>query len=115
VVPRGRGRCDTHQRQRERAVRAQRAADPHERALQGFYNSVAWKRLRAAYRSAHPTCEECERVGVVRAGVDVDHRVPIREGGARLDQRNLQTLCVSHHAAKSATESNERRRPAGNR
>jgi 5-methylcytosine-specific restriction protein A len=40
----------------------------------------------------------------------VDHVQPIKEGGARFDAANLQSLCVSCHNAKTARES-ARRRP----
>ena len=34
----------------------------------------------------------------------VDHRVPVSQGGAVWDPSNLQTLCFSCHARKSAEE-----------
>jgi 5-methylcytosine-specific restriction protein A len=36
--------------------------------------------------------------------VEVDHIVPIREGGARLDANNLQPLCHTCHSRKTMLE-----------
>lgn len=65
-----------------------------------FYASTQWRKLRKLYRSAHPLCEECERNGIVRLAEMVDHIVPIANGGAALDERNLQSLCRACHNKK---------------
>lgn len=44
------------------------------------------------------------------AAVVVDHVVPIKDGGARFDWVNLQSLCVSCHNRKTATETARRNR-----
>jgi len=51
----------------------------------------------------NPLCAECERQGLVVAGYAVDHIAPHR-GDDRLkkDWNNLQTLCQSCHATKTA-------------
>jgi 5-methylcytosine-specific restriction protein A len=40
----------------------------------------------------------------------VDHVVPIKDGGARLDWANLESLCVPCHNRKTATETAQRAR-----
>ena len=59
-----------------------------------------WTQLRNAYLMAHPICQLCGQA-VAR---EVDHIVPIRRGGARLDARNLQSACLSCHRSKTARE-----------
>jgi len=65
---------------------------------------AAWQRCRDSYLAQHPLCEQCEREGRTTVANDVDHVVPIRRGGARLDEANLQSLCRSCHVRKTAME-----------
>jgi 5-methylcytosine-specific restriction enzyme A len=57
----------------------------------------AWREESAAYRAEHPTCILC---GAPVA--DVDHRTPVRMGGARLDRANLRSLCRACHVTITA-------------
>jgi 5-methylcytosine-specific restriction endonuclease McrA len=71
-----------------------RAGDP----LRKFYASSAWKRFRAAFRAAHPTCALCRR-----PGQHVDHILSVRDHPARaLDPANVRTLCESCHNSRTA-------------
>ena len=70
----------------------------------------AWMRVRHAVllRDLY-TCVNC---GLVSKSHDVDHRVPLEQGGDALDMSNLQTLCGGPdgcHARKSAAEGKVRR------
>lgn len=67
----------------------------------------AWMKTRAQWLREHPMCVECERLGFVSIDVEVDHVVPLWEGGAD-DPSNYQTLCVEHHAEKTADEAKRR-------
>ena len=99
------GYCDTHRSGVHRDYgRARRSFD----AELGFYQSAQWRTVRAAFLRQHPLCCACEQRGRVVPAVVVDHVVPIKEGGARFDPRNLQSLCVSDHNAKSAKERAQR-------
>lgn len=62
-----------------------------------------WRKLRDAYLAEHPLCEICESKGRLVAATLVDHIQPIRLGGED-EWRNLQSLCASCHAKKTATE-----------
>lgn len=62
-----------------------------------FYSSVAWLRTRDAYRAKNPLCEKCSQPMYY-----VDHIVPISQGGAKHDFNNLQSLCKSCNAKKTA-------------
>jgi 5-methylcytosine-specific restriction protein A len=86
--------------------RARRAFDT-ERT---FYQSAAWRAVRAAFLRAHPLCEECAARGRKVAATVADHVVPLKAGGARFGWTNLQALCVSCHNRKTARETNLARR-----
>ncbi len=64
----------------------------------------AWQRLRRWFLMRHPLCEHCERKGRATPATEVDHVVPIRAGGPRLDQANLQALCKSCHSRKTVRD-----------
>lgn len=65
---------------------------------------VRWQRLRRMVLSAQPLCVECQRQGSTTLAVDVDHIIPIAQGGAVLDETNLQPLCRSCHNRKTRNE-----------
>jgi len=69
----------------------------HEDA--SFYNSRAWRKLRLYVLQYEPLCRTCKKVATV-----VDHIKPIRLGGSRMDEKNLQPLCASCHNKKSRSE-----------
>jgi 5-methylcytosine-specific restriction protein A len=69
-----------------------------------FYQSKPWRDLRNWHIKQHPLCEACKSVGQFVAGEVVDHIKPISKGGAMLDYNNLQTLCKTCHAIKTAKE-----------
>ena len=69
-----------------------------------FYQSTAWRKLRAIKLNEEPMCEECARLGRLTPAQMVDHIVPINKGGAGLDMDNLQSLCNTCHARKSARD-----------
>jgi 5-methylcytosine-specific restriction protein A len=55
----------------------------------------------------HPLCVCCQAKGIVRAAVQVDHRIPLHLGGTDSDD-NLQGLCKKCHDEKSAQEARDR-------
>jgi len=95
--------CLTHQ-----PPRPEKAADP-------FYVSVAWRRFRAWYIGTHPLCEQCQREGRITPADLVDHIVELKDGGARLAEENAMSLCVKHHALKTAQAKNHRKPAPNNR
>lgn len=50
-----------------------------------------------------PLCRECSKAGRVASATEVDHIVPLSEGGSD-DRSNKQALCGPCHSAKSAAE-----------
>jgi 5-methylcytosine-specific restriction protein A len=94
------GFCDEHRKQCNREYNRTRRDD----VSRDFYNSPTWKRLRKAFLAANPLCRTCEKDGRLTLATIVDHRVPIKHGGAPLDWANLQPLCGSCHSRKSVQE-----------
>lgn len=58
-----------------------------------------WRRLREQVLYSQPLCAMCGAIAV-----DVDHIIPIRQGGDVLALDNLQPLCRKCHARKTQRE-----------
>lgn len=84
-----RGRCRPHSRARERQTHPNKTV----------YNSARWRNTRRKQLHHHPLCAVCGHLAT-----DVDHIQPIEHGGAVWSPTNLQSLCASHHAAKTRRE-----------
>ena len=69
-----------------------------------FYQSKAWRDVRAAFLRAHPLCCRCESEDELVPAKVVDHIVPIKLGGERFERSNLRGLCVPCLNAKTASE-----------
>lgn len=67
----------------------------------------ASQRRRERLLSANPLCVVCERAGRIAAATELDHVVPLWKGGSE-DDSNMQGLCSTCHAEKSAREAAER-------
>ena len=66
-----------------------------------FYNSSEWKKVRLLVLTSNPFCIECGHPADT-----VDHIVAIKNGGAKLDLKNLQSMCKSCHNIKENEEGN---------
>lgn len=60
-------------------------------------------RLRAHVLSEEPLCRICLQFDLVAEASEVDHIVPLVEGGSD-DRSNLQGVCRPCHQAKTARE-----------
>jgi len=80
-----------------------------------FYNTSTWKQIRETHINgstvmpdgfvlSNKYCVECYPLLVPMHAVDHKER---RKAGGEDDLSNLQSLCVKHHASKSAREANE--------
>lgn len=96
------GYCESHTKANYRRQYDQRRASGV--ADDAWYRSTPWRKVSALQRKEEPLCRECLRVGVLTPATLVDHIVPIKDGGARLDSANLQSLCDACHSRKSASE-----------
>ena len=74
-----------------------------------LYYSRRWKRLRQMFIRYNPLCKDCKDSDIIKEGQVVDHIKPVSED---LDGfyvwKNLQTLCRTCHAKKTAKEVNKR-------
>lgn len=70
----------------------------------------AWKKIRERimFRDCG-LCQECKRNGVVTAGKEVDHIVPVMKGGGDEDS-NLQLLCLECHKMKTRIDLGQKQR-----
>ena len=91
---------------REHQLEQNRNYNRYERdpETQAFYTSKEWRSVRRYQLEHFPLCAECLKEGRYTPATLVDHIKPIREGGARLDMANLQSLCWSCHSQKSIEE-----------
>jgi 5-methylcytosine-specific restriction protein A len=71
-------------------------------AMNRFYASPRWRRLRRAFLAEHPLCAECHQAGRIEPAIDV-HHINARESNQEIafDWDNLQSLCKACHSKKT--------------
>lgn len=79
----------------------------YHRSTGWFYSSARWRRFRTWFLRRHPICVECSA-----PATQVDHIIPIANGGAKLDESNCQPLCASCHSKKTSAEQGKVSAPA---
>ena len=94
------GYCEMHKKKRDQEYNKY----GRDEFTKFFYKSKEWLILRAQQLKLQPFCEECLKQGKVKRAKIVDHIIPIKQGGAKLDLANLQSLCWSCHSRKSIEE-----------
>lgn len=81
----------------EAEVRRSYDGSPDRRADKRFYDSAAWRRLRAAILAEWPLCRRCPE-GRPTPAVEVHHREPRHaRPDLALDPDNLEGLCRTCH------------------
>jgi len=91
----GRSRCDEH---------SGRPRDTRPSAASRGYG-VHWRRIRAQFLRAHPTCSLCREPATVADHHPLARRELVAAGDPHPDAWvNLRPLCESHHNAKSGGE-----------
>lgn len=73
----------------------------YQSKYRAVYHSARWQKVRALVLMREPLCRPCGKRGKAVPANQVDHIVPLEEGGAAFDLDNLQPLCRSCHASKS--------------
>ncbi len=63
--------------------------------------ALQYRRLRLWTKTPH--CQRCGCLTDYPFGFELDHRLPLFQGGSD-DYENLQVLCVPCHAAKTAED-----------
>ena len=64
---------------------------------------ACWRKIRTAYITAHPLCEDCLAAGRYTPSQEVQHAIPLEHGGTH-DQANLRSLCKPRHSRQSALD-----------
>lgn len=90
------GLCTDHARARQSVYR-----NPEWEKL---YHTAAWKRIRARQLAKEPWCAECLVEGSYTPATQADHIEPHRGDRIKFFRGALQSLCDSHHSAKTARE-----------
>ena len=68
-------------------------------------SSRPWERLRQQVLARDKyLCQRCLAFDRVTRAVEVDHIIPLEQGGLEDDSRNCQSLCHDCHLIKTATE-----------
>lgn len=58
---------------------------------------------RQRWLRQHPLCIKCDELGRTTLGTEVDHIIPLSQGG-KDDESNMQTLCSACHFIKTQSE-----------
>ena len=73
-----------------------------------------WLKVDFAFGSQAPGLHSAPRAPDKKGGwvsaTEVDHILPIEDGGAIYEEANLQGLCKSHHSRKTARDKANRQR-----
>ena len=78
-----------------------------DRNYQRLLNSKRWQEVkRVVWQRTNGLCEECMKQGIVRAGVDCHHIVPVETATSLQEMErlcynldNIRLLCIEHHSA----------------
>lgn len=72
----------------------------------GFYTSPEWRKLIASIKAERG--ERCEDTGPHSGRLMGDHIIEVKDGGAKLDRRNIMLRCAGCHNRKTARVKRER-------
>jgi len=97
--------CDIHREQHELIEKEKNTRYEKARSKESaqIYDRT-WQKVRLAYLKRNPLCEECLKQDRVTPAVLVHHIVPIKQGGNRLNEDNLMSLCFAHHEEKHSRD-----------
>ena len=77
------------------------------------YNSTQWKNLRRQILELNPDCNGYPEGICHNGATEVDHVLPVEDGGDPFDETNLQPLCKRCHSRKTADDVKRRREARG--
>jgi len=69
-----------------------------------FYDTTRWRSIRDRVIATQPLCLHCEAKGLTVIATQVDHIIPIVDGGNPTSMDNLQPLCATCHSRKTCKE-----------
>ena len=73
-----------------------------------FYRTAPWRKLRKLVLDKNPLCVHCLKEDIVKPADVVDHIVPVKRGGDKLNESNLQGLCHQCHNKKTYYENRQK-------
>jgi 5-methylcytosine-specific restriction protein A len=80
------------------------------RERQLIYGTARWRKLRHWVLQHEPLCLDCKSRERLEPATEVDHVIPIEQGGSPFEVSNLMPLCASCHSSKTAREDMPHRR-----
>jgi len=95
------GRCDQHRAEYQRSKRRKLDSKRESSSKRGYDGT--WRKLRLLVLRGEPLCRHCQGNGTLTPATEVDHIVPLRDGGTN-HESNLQPLCKSCHSKKTVKE-----------
>jgi len=102
--------CEVHRQQARREAARTYNRNQRDMELQRFYQSAAWRKLRAIKLMRNPMCEVCYANGRIEKATIVDHERAVKDyWEGRLDMENLTSVCLSCHSRKTRKEEAARR------
>ena len=106
------GYCAEHKKVEDKSwsSNAYRTVKREKKATDSVYSTARWQRLRKMMLRRQPACQA---EGCNELAREVDHIVPMSNGGAQYDMANLQCLCTSCHARKTLKEYHEAKKTSG--
>jgi|SRR5450432_2835775 5-methylcytosine-specific restriction enzyme A len=91
---------------RPRVAMASQRLTPRPKVAAPIYSSPEWRGLIAAIIKRRG--RRCEKCGITGTKIYGDHRLELADGGAPLDEANIQLLCAACHGRKTVDERNKR-------
>ena len=73
-----------------------------------IHHTNRWKRTSETKRRINPLCELCIKEDKVTVATQVDHIIPLDQGGDPFVMNNLQSICNYHHNEKNKAENRRR-------
>ncbi len=101
------GKCEEHTRKRKQE--GERKRNQARKKSKAVYATARWSRLRIQVLMDQPYCVGYEGVQCYQPSAEVDHIVPIEDGGEPYDRDNLQGLCKACHSKKTFDDVKRRR------
>ena len=65
----------------------------------------SWPRFLKSVKKTQPWCRICLKKGIKREAQEIDHIIPLKDGGSS-EMKNLQPLCKPCHARKTLRDNN---------
>jgi len=91
-------KCQGIKEEEEKA--SQKHYTEHEGSASAQGYDWKWTKVSRLVRRQEPVCRRCKN----QLATMVDHIIPLKQGGARLNLENLQPLCTGCHAIKTAED-----------